>query len=83
MNVQIREAEAKKPKKGTDIPIPMVRTLPSYGRDYLPVFREQTTYIRGRGGDLPYTLCQESLLLEKNITLEAMCFLCSGEGIVY
>lgn len=27
----------------------MVRVLPSYERDYLPVFQEQTTYIRGRG----------------------------------
>ncbi len=53
---QVREAEAKKPKKGTDIPIPMVRTLPSYDRDYLPVFREQTTYIRGKG--MPCRLCQ-------------------------
>ena len=53
---QVREAEAKKPKKGTDIPIPMVRTLPSYDRDYLPVFREQTTYIRGKGKPKNFSL---------------------------
>jgi hypothetical protein len=49
--LQARDAE-KRAKKQSDIPIPMVRDLPSYERDYLPVFRENTTYIRGRGGYL-------------------------------
>ena len=47
--VQEREQEANRPKKRSDIPIPMVRVLPSYERDYLPVFRAGHTYIRGRG----------------------------------
>ena len=46
---QAREVEAKKPKKGSEIPIPTVRVVPTYDRDYLPLFREQNTYIRGRG----------------------------------
>ena len=46
---QAREVEAKKPKKGSEIPIPTVRVVPTYDRDYLPLFKEQNTYIRGRG----------------------------------
>ena len=51
--LQARDAE-KRAKKKSDIPIPMVRDLPGYERDYLPVFRENTTYIRGRGEQLTH-----------------------------
>ena len=65
LGCQMREEEAKKPKKGSEIPIPMVRTLPAYERDYLPVFREQPTYIRGRGmlDDLCQSRCVTSMSL--------------------
>lgn len=58
--MQLREEEAKRPKKKSEIPIPMVRVLPTYERDYLPVFQEGNTYIRGRGESLESWSCQIS-----------------------
>ncbi|EIE24666.1 hypothetical protein COCSUDRAFT_41002 [Coccomyxa subellipsoidea C-169] len=39
-----------KAKGGKEIPVPKVTLVPTYNIDYLPTFREQNTYIRGRGG---------------------------------
>lgn len=39
-----------KAKGGKEIPVPKVTAVPTYNIDYLPIFREQSTYIRGRGG---------------------------------
>lgn len=36
-------------KGGKEIPIPGVKTIPSYERDYLPSWKDQNTYIRDRG----------------------------------
>ena len=47
--LQAKEAEAKNPKRKTDIPIPTVSDVGTYERDYLPTFQRQPTYIRGRG----------------------------------
>ncbi len=38
-----------KAKGGQEIPVPKVTLVPTYNTDYLPTFREQNTYIRGRG----------------------------------
>ncbi len=38
-----------KAKGGKEIPVPKVTAVPTYNTDYLPTFREQSTYIRGRG----------------------------------
>lgn len=40
-------------KEGKEIPIPGVRKIPSYQRDYLPVWQPHTTYIKFHGGYLP------------------------------
>ncbi|KAJ9534946.1 hypothetical protein QJQ45_029617 [Haematococcus lacustris] len=39
----------KKPK-AKDIPVPEVKEVPTYTRDYLPTFKIPTTYIHGKGG---------------------------------
>lgn len=39
-------------KEGKEIPIPGVRKIPSYQRDYLPVWQPHTTYIKFHGGYL-------------------------------
>ncbi len=41
--------QSAKAKGGKEIPIPTVEFVPTYKRDYLPTFTEQSTYIRGRG----------------------------------
>ncbi len=46
-----------KAKGGKEIPVPKVTLVPTYNIDYLPTFREQNTYIRGRGG--PPFACSE------------------------
>ena len=38
----------KKPKP-KEIPVPEVKKVPTYTRDYLPTFKIPETYIRGRG----------------------------------
>jgi hypothetical protein len=48
--------EAKK-KHGKDIPVPDIGRVPTYHRDYLPVFDKPHTYIHGRGGPLPGLSC--------------------------
>lgn len=40
---------AKKPPKPKEIPVPEVKTVESYTRDYLPTFKIPDTYIRGKG----------------------------------
>lgn len=47
--LQVKEAEAKNPKRRSEIPIPTVSNVDTYARDYLPTFQRQPTYIRGRG----------------------------------
>jgi hypothetical protein len=42
-----------KAKGGKEIPVPKVSVVPTYNIDYLPTFREQSTYIRGRGDATP------------------------------
>jgi enhancer of polycomb-like protein len=44
--------EAKK-KHGKDIPVPDIGRVPTYHRDYLPVFDKPHTYIHGRGRPPP------------------------------
>eukprot|EP00195_Chlamydomonas_chlamydogama_P006076 CAMPEP_0202910272 /NCGR_PEP_ID=MMETSP1392-20130828/51605_1 /ASSEMBLY_ACC=CAM_ASM_000868 /TAXON_ID=225041 /ORGANISM="Chlamydomonas chlamydogama, Strain SAG 11-48b" /LENGTH=482 /DNA_ID=CAMNT_0049600335 /DNA_START=92 /DNA_END=1536 /DNA_ORIENTATION=+ len=39
----------KKPKP-KEIPVPEVKEVPTYTRDYLPLYRLPETYIRGKGG---------------------------------
>jgi len=39
----------KKPKP-KEIPVPEVKKVPTYTRDYLPTFKIPDTYIRGKGG---------------------------------
>ncbi len=41
--------QSAKAKGGQEIPVPRVSFVPSYNTDYLPTFREQNTYTRGRG----------------------------------
>ncbi|GFR40774.1 hypothetical protein Agub_g1388 [Astrephomene gubernaculifera] len=40
----------KKKKEVKEIPVPEVRIVPGYTREYLPLFRIPETYIRGKGG---------------------------------
>lgn len=40
----------KEPQKAKFIPIPGVIPVSTYDLEYLPVFKERNTYIRGRGG---------------------------------
>jgi enhancer of polycomb-like protein len=40
---------AKKKKEVKEIPVPPVREVPEYTREYLPRFRIPDTYIRGKG----------------------------------
>ncbi|GLC38898.1 hypothetical protein PLESTB_000459500 [Pleodorina starrii] len=40
----------KKKKEVKEIPVPEVRIVPGYTREYLPLFRIPDTYIRGKGG---------------------------------
>lgn len=39
----------KKAKGGKEIPTPLVREVTDYRMDYLPNFKERSTYIRGAG----------------------------------
>ncbi|KFM29105.1 Enhancer of polycomb-like protein 2 [Auxenochlorella protothecoides] len=52
-------------KGGKEIPIPGVKTIPSYERDYLPTWKDQNTYIRDRG-----TAEQEFELVEYDLDSE-------------
>ncbi|KAL6785691.1 hypothetical protein ACKKBF_B01255 [Auxenochlorella protothecoides x Auxenochlorella symbiontica] len=52
-------------KGGKEIPIPGVKTIPSYERDYLPSWKDQNTYIRDRG-----TAEQEFELVEYDLDSE-------------
>lgn len=47
--MQAKMISSAKAKGGKEIPVPKVTSVPSYNTDYLPNFREQNTYIRGRG----------------------------------
>lgn len=49
VSVQEKDTEAKNPKRKSEIPIPLVRDVGTYKREYLPIFQRQNTYIRGRG----------------------------------
>ena len=46
---QAKMVQSAKAKGGQEIPVPRVSLVPTYKLDYLPTFREQNTYIRGRG----------------------------------
>jgi hypothetical protein len=46
---QAKMVSSAKAKGGKEIPVPKVTLVPTYNIDYLPTFREQNTYIRGRG----------------------------------
>ena len=52
--VQAKAQESAKAKGGKEIPIPTVTFVPTYKREYLPTYRERSTYHRGRGahGDM-------------------------------
>ena len=41
--------QSEKAKGGKEIPTPEVREVDSWKRDYLPTFKERSTYVRGRG----------------------------------
>lgn len=47
--VQAKAQESAKAKGGKEIPIPTVTFVPTYKREYLPTYRERSTYHRGRG----------------------------------
>lgn len=47
--MQAKMVHSTKAKGGQEIPVPKVTLVPTYNIDYLPTFREQSTYIRGRG----------------------------------
>ena len=47
--LQAKMVQSKKARGGQEIPVPKVRQVQSYARDYLPVFQEPHTYLRGRG----------------------------------
>ncbi|KAK9817316.1 hypothetical protein WJX72_012553 [[Myrmecia] bisecta] len=49
-NEEAKMVQSTQAKGGREIPTPEVRHVPTYNRDYLPLFREKNTYIRGRGG---------------------------------
>ncbi|CAL8467691.1 g7229 [Coccomyxa elongata] len=49
-NEEAKMVSSAKAKGGKEIPVPKVTAVPTYNIDYLPTFREQSTYIRGRGG---------------------------------
>lgn len=40
---------SKQAKGGKEIPTPLVRAVPSYSIEYLPVHKEPRVYIRGKG----------------------------------
>jgi len=44
-----QQQHQKKPKP-KEIPVPEVKQVPAYTRDYLPTFKIPETYIRGKGG---------------------------------
>ena len=47
---------SKQAKGGKEIPIPLVRAVPSYSIEYLPVHKEPRVYIRGKGRELDLSL---------------------------
>ncbi|KAK9867296.1 hypothetical protein WJX84_005761 [Apatococcus fuscideae] len=49
-NEEAKMVQSKKARGGHEIPVPKVRMVESYSRDYLPIFQESSTYLRGRGG---------------------------------
>ena len=55
--MRVAQAKMQHNKRAIEIPIPPVCEVTSYGRDYLPSFRQPTTYMRGRGA-------QHALLLQ-------------------
>ena len=49
VHVQAKMIQSKKARGGQEIPVPKVRRVETYTRDYLPIFQEHNTYLRGRG----------------------------------
>ncbi|KAK9822015.1 hypothetical protein WJX74_000785 [Apatococcus lobatus] len=49
-NEEAKMIQSKKARGGQEIPVPKVRRVETYTRDYLPIFQEHNTYLRGRGG---------------------------------
>ena len=50
--LQAKMVQSKKARGGQEIPVPKVRRVETYTRDYLPIFQEHNTYLRGRGVSL-------------------------------
>ncbi|GMH45154.1 hypothetical protein BSKO_13111 [Bryopsis sp. KO-2023] len=49
-NEEVQMVKTDKNRKGKEIPIPLVRQVPTYEEDYLPIFDKPETYLRGKGG---------------------------------
>ena len=71
----------KKPKQ-KEIPVPEVKKVPTYTRDYLPNFRIPDTYIRSKGAHrLAETGASGSWAAGQSAGPNKHAELCSGHGL--